>query len=243
MKMTMGWMQGVLLGAVICSAAMAQGTPAVKDDLFEGTQIFEKGASEVTEISMDPKSLGMVGGRAHNMILNVVKTYEYDQPGLYKMEDVEVYRKKVSTGDWFCSVHTRDLKHGGSTDICSKRRTDDLEEKAIISVEPKELTFIHTITKRGANEHGELGEFMPLAGMPALAMLEPELMTLRMQMPDMADVQVKVDAAMPKLKINIDKAEIDKAMKDAEKQLKTMKVPDVQVVPDDAAKSDDQKVK
>src|ERR1700722_6691557 len=99
MKKTMGWMQALLLGAMVGSAAMAQGTAPVKDDLFEGTQIFEKGASEVTEISMDPKSLGMVGGRAHNMILNVVKTYEYDQPGLYKMEDVDVYRKKVSTGD------------------------------------------------------------------------------------------------------------------------------------------------
>ena len=247
MKMTMGWMQGVLLGAVICSAVqgVAQGTtPAVKDDLFEGTQIFEKGASEVTEISMDPNSLGMVGGRAHNMILNVVKTYEYDQPGLYKMEDVDVYRKKVSTGDWFCSIHTRDLKHGGSTDVCSKRRTDDLEEKAIITVEPKELTFIHTIRKRSPGERGDVGEFMPLPGMPAFAMLDPELMTLRMQMPDMADVQVKVDAAIAAMpKVKIDKVVIDKAMKDAEKQLKTMKVPEVVVTPDDAAKSDDQKVK
>jgi len=242
--------QGILLAVVMGSAVqgVAQANSSVKDDLFDGTQIFEKNASNVTEITMDPNSLGMVGGKAHNMILNVVRTYEYDQPGMYKMEDVDVFRKKVSTGDWFCSVHTRDLKHNESTDVCSKHRTDDLEEKAIISVEPKELTFIHTIRKRSADEHGELGEYMSLPGLPALAMLDPDVMVLRMHLPDMADMQVKVDAAIAAMpKIKIDKIEIDKQIEKAQKQLKTMKLPDiqitpdVQVTPDDATKPGDQK--
>ena len=259
MKMKkMVWVQGVLLAVVIGSSVqgMAQANSPVKDDLFDGTQIFEKGASNVTEITMDPNSLGMVGGKAHNMILNVVRTYEYDQPGMYKMEDVDAFRKKVSTGDWFCSVHTRDLKHNESTDVCSKHRTDDLEEKAIITVEPKELTFIHTIRKRSADEHGELGEYMSLPGMSALAMLDPDMMVLRMHLPDMDTMRMRIDAStealkaikgMPKLKI--DQVEIDKQIEKAQKQLKTMKLPDiqitpdVQVTPDDATKSDDQKPK
>ena len=250
MKKTV-WVQGILLAAVMASAVqgMAQAKPAVKDDLFDGTQIFEKNASNVTEITMDPNALGMVGGHAHNMLLNVVRSYEYDQPGMYKMEDVDVFRKKVSTGDWFCSVHSRDLKHNESTDICNKRRTDDIEEKAIISVEPKELTFIHTIRKRNPGEDGGYGELMSFPGAYSLAMLDPDMMVLRMHLPDMADVQVKVDAAIAAMpKIKIDKIEIDKQIQKAQKQLKTMKLPDIQINPDvqgspDTVNSDDQKSK
>ena len=85
--------------------------------------------------------------RAHNMVLNVVRTYEYDKPGMYRMEDVEEFRRKLATGGWRCSVHTRDLRTGESTDICNKQRSDGLGETAIITVAPKQLTFIHTIHK------------------------------------------------------------------------------------------------
>jgi len=253
------WVQGILLSVVMGSAlqGMAQAKPAVKDDLFDGTQIFEKGASEVTEITMDPNSLGMVGGRAHNMLLNVVRTYEYDQPGMYKIEDVDVFRKKVSTGDWFCSVHTRDLKHNESTDICNKRRTDDIEEKAIITVEPKELTFIHTIRKRNPGEDAGYGEYMAYPGAYSLAMLSPELMRLKMHLPDMSNMNVNEDVDMNALKIirvmpkiKIDQAEIENSMKEAgkqirevQKQLDQQQAPDVQITPDPTITPDDQKPK
>ena len=62
--------------------AGGQSTPAAKDDLFAGTEIFAKNATDVTEITMDPDSLAMVGGKdkdkAQSMVLNVVRTYEYD---------------------------------------------------------------------------------------------------------------------------------------------------------------------
>ena len=147
----------MVLGGVV---AAAQGTSStVKDDLFNGTERFAKGASDVTEVTMDPDTLGMVSGdnarRAHGMVLNVVRTYEYDKPGMYNVAEVEEFRKRLDTGDWHCSVHTRSLKSGESTDICSKHRTDGLVEQAIITVAPKELTFIHTIRRGGGNEgHG-----------------------------------------------------------------------------------------
>ena len=258
MKKTV-WVQGILLAAVMASAVqgMAQAKPAVKDDLFDGTQIFEKNASNVTEITMDPNALGMVGGHAHNMLLNVVRSYEYDQPGMYKMEDVDVFRKKVSTGDWFCSVHSRDLKHNESTDICNKRRTDDIEEKAIISVEPKELTFIHTIRKRNPGEDGGEGAYMGYPGSYSLAMLNPELMTLKMHLPelkmhlpDMADMNVNVNVDMDEVnaiktmpKIKIDKLELDKQMKEAQKQFDKLQKQDAPAPPDATITPDDQKPK
>ncbi len=183
-----GWMLAAMLGG---AAAGAQGTSStVKDDLFNGTEKFAKGASDVTEVTMDPDTLGMVSGRdqqrARGMVLNVVRTYEYDRPGMYNIADVEEFRRKLDTGDWHCSVHTRSLKSGESTDICSKRRTDGLVEQAIITVEPKELTFIHTVkhadSRMNLLRDGGPGESMwigpGLAGSEmngAMARLGPEM--------------------------------------------------------------------
>ncbi len=150
----------------------AQNTPPVKDDLFAGTEKFAKGASDVTEVTMDPDSLDLVGGpdahRAHRMVLNVVRTYSYDKPGMYNPADVEEYRHKLESGDWHCSVHVRDLKSGESTDVCSKRRAPDMVENAIITVSPKSLTFIHNIRKANGQGGG-----LDTGGFPGLSMMLP----------------------------------------------------------------------
>ncbi len=184
---------GLVLGT---AAGVAQTSAPVKDDLFTGTEIFAKGASDVTEITMDPASLDMVGGRrsanARSMVLNVVRTYTYDKPGMYRLEDVEAFRNKLNTGEWHCSVHTRSLKTGESTDICNKQRTDDLTETAIITVEPKSLTFIHTINHGGGWTPKGMLEGAPLVSLrelPTLAMLD---------MRSMPNVDVDVDLAVAK---------------------------------------------
>ena len=185
----------VMLAAVFAMGLMAQGVATAqnvakaKDDLFAGTEVFEKNATDVTEITMDPDSLAMVNGKdkdkARNTVLQTVRTYEYDKPGMYNMADVDKIRERLETGDWHCSVHERHLKSGESTDICEKRRTDDLFESAIITVEPKELTFIHTIS------HHPTGMGMPMGDMgmgigvgvgSSLAMLDPEMLELRVQL-------------------------------------------------------------
>jgi hypothetical protein len=119
----------------------------VKDDLFAGTEQFAKNASDVTEVNLDPKMLGMLGKNtsndlAHKMEFVVVHSYEYDKPGMYKMEDVEAYRKKLMDGSWNCFIHTRDKD--GSTDICQRTSADnETHEMVIMTAEPKELTFVH----------------------------------------------------------------------------------------------------
>jgi len=174
------------------SGASGQGTSStVKDDLFAGTEIFAKNATDVTEITMDPDTLGEVIGKdkpkAQNMVLNVVRTYEYDKPGMYDMAEVDKFRNKLNTGDWHCSMHTRNMKTGESTDVCNKHRTDDLYESAIITVEPKELTFIHTISHHATSMMmpgmSGLGVFPgSLAGLKSLAMMGPEMMQLQMNL-------------------------------------------------------------
>ena len=242
------------------TVAYGQGTSSpVQDDLFAGTEKFAKGASEVSEISMDPDTLDMVNGRdskrAHNMILNVVRSYEYDKPGMYRIEDVEEFRKKLNTGDWHCSIHTRELKSGESTDICNKRRTDGLVEQAIITVEPKELTFIHTIRKAGGGSSmnfQDVGGIMSSLG-PELAMLGPTMAALRPEMEAQmktatAEMQAqmleraKIIAAnppridlpridLPKIDLpkidppKIDMRELDGQMRDLQRQMDAGKAP------------------
>ena len=177
----MGSGEGVGLGEGIGAEGAQSTQPLPKDDLFAGTEVFAKGASDITEITMDPDSLNLVGGndehRARSMVLNVVRTYTYDKPGMYNMADVEAIRNKLNSGDWHCSVHIRDLKNGTGSDVCGKRRTDGMKETAIIEVEPKQLTFIHTIRRAGGPGTSEMGFFpmLPgLSGLPALAMMDPE---------------------------------------------------------------------
>ena len=124
-------------------------TPQVKDDLFAGTEKFNAGASSATEVNLGPDMLGMVSGSnggdvAHKLKFMVVRTYTYPHEGMYKMEDVDVYRQKLKTGNWNCFIHTYEQKSGESSDICKRALPNDAgNEMVILTVQPKQLTFIH----------------------------------------------------------------------------------------------------
>jgi hypothetical protein len=127
---------------------VAAAEPQVKDDLFAGTEKFERGATDVTNINLDPSKLGLVGGDksglAQKMNFVVVHSYRYPKPGMYKMEDVEPYRQKLRTGNWNCFVHVTESTTGKSTDICSRPAANNQgNEMVIMNAEPMELTFIH----------------------------------------------------------------------------------------------------
>ncbi len=191
----MGTGEGVGLGEGIGAAGAQNAEPIPKDDLFAGTEVFAKNATHVTEITMDPDTLNMVGGpdehKARSMVLNVVRSYSYDKPGMYNVADVDAFRNKLNTGDWHCSIHTRDLKTGDGSDVCGKRRTDGLKEQVIIEVSPTHLTFIHTIRRGNGPGTSEVGFFpmLPgLSGLPSIAMMDPEVFA-DMQI-GLADMQV-----------------------------------------------------
>jgi hypothetical protein len=139
------------------------GDPQVKDDLFAGTEKFAAGASDVTDVNLGPDMLGLVGGKhggdvAHKLNFMVVRTYEYPKPGMYNMADVDAYRQKLRTGNWNCFIHTHDSKSGESTDICNRALPDGQgNEMVIMTVEPKELTFIHMSGKGSLADLGKLG--------------------------------------------------------------------------------------
>ena len=146
------------------SAGSLAGEAQVKDDLFAGTEKFEHGATDVTNVNLDGKMLGMVGkGKdsdiAHKLNFIVVHSYTYDKPGMYKMEDVAAYRKKLTDGSWNCFIHTRDKD--GATDICSKTAADgETHEMVIMTAEPLELTFVHLSGKMSLDDLGKMGNNM-----------------------------------------------------------------------------------
>ena len=166
----------MMAAAIVASAATparalhAQGEmvsvadPQVKDDLFAGTEKFATGASDVTEVNLDPKMLGMLGkgtgaDLARKMEFFVVHSYTYDKPGMYKMEDVEVYRKRLIDGNWNCFIHTRDKD--GSTDICQRTAADnETHEMVIMTAEPTELTFVHMRGKMTVDDLRKMGGSM-----------------------------------------------------------------------------------
>jgi hypothetical protein len=139
--------QAVVPGVEMQAAQSTGGNATQKDELFAGTEKFAKGAKESSELNLDPKTMGMVpsgkdgGDLARKMRFMVIRNYTYDKPGMYSMEDVEVYRRKLNDGSWNCSIRVRDKD--GSTDICSREIPGGGSEMVIIAAEPKELSFIH----------------------------------------------------------------------------------------------------
>lgn len=132
------------------------------DDLFAGTEKFAQGASGSTEVNLDPDSMGMVGAKnstgdlAKKVKKMVIRSYTYDKPGMYKMEDIDIYRNKLEDGSWKCSVRVREKNE--STDICSRLAADhQTRETVIITTQPKQVTFIEMTGNLSLADLGKAG--------------------------------------------------------------------------------------
>ena len=135
---------------------MSAGGQTVKDSLFDDTGKFAKGAVKVSEIEMDPATMAAIGsdpGYAKRYRFSLVHEYKYDKPGMYKLEDLEEYHRKLAEGGWRCSVRTRDKDR--STDICNRFGPDhETRESVVMVVDPLKLTFIHSSEVISAQEKG-----------------------------------------------------------------------------------------
>jgi hypothetical protein len=157
--------------ALVEVAAAPEGQAQMKDDLFAGTEKFAHGASDVTDVNLGPDMLGMVGkgsgSLAHKMRFVFVRTYTYPRPGMYNVADVDAYRQKLQDGSWSCFVHTFESRTGESTDICNRPAPDHAgNEMVILTVEPKELTFIHLGGNISLSDLGSLGNLGNLGNIP-----------------------------------------------------------------------------
>ena len=155
-----------LSGLVTEVANLSMAAGQVKDDLFAGAEKFAQGASEVTEINLDPSTMGMIShgyfpGKqdtlASKMNFMVIHSYKYDKPGMYSMEDFEAYSKKLTDGTWNCSIHVRSKT--ASTDICSRTGADhETNEMVILTAAPRDITFIHMSGKMSLADLNRMSE-------------------------------------------------------------------------------------
>ncbi len=139
----------------------------VKDSLFEGTEKFAAGATNVSDVNMDQKTLGMMAGSQYGDMAKkvdfiVVHSYTYDKPGMYKLGDLDVFRLKLKTADWSCIVHEQTKTT--STDVCMRNGADhESNEMVVIDAEPKELTFVHL---KGRMSLADLQKMQGMGGPP-----------------------------------------------------------------------------
>jgi hypothetical protein len=233
------WMMAALLSVSTLATVSAQTSAPMKDDLFAGTEIFEKNAADVNEITMNPASLGMVMGkdshRAHGMVLNVVRSYTYDKPGMYNPADIEPFRAKLNTNGWQCTVHSRNLKSGQSTDICEKPRADGLKERAIITVAPKELTFIHSISHEGGGD--SLLMLPGMGSLTTLAMLDHLDMPMHVTIPPIPPMHITIPPIPPVPPININVNDIENSIQESMKNYQSIDSEEMKKVMSEAQKA------
>jgi hypothetical protein len=171
---------------------------AVKDDLLAGTEKFAQGASKVTEINLNPSTMGMVGRTygsegemTKKMKLMVVHTYSYDKPGLFRMDDVDTYVKKLEDGSWSCPIVSRE-KEGNQEKlnyICTKSDPDQTNEMVVLTAEPQHLTFIHMagtmslsdLTRMSDSAHGLSRSVEPHGNQ----FIEPQIMIQQQRLQDL----------------------------------------------------------
>ena len=132
-----------------------------KDDLLAGTEKFAQGASKVTEINLDPTTMSMMGpqyGPEGNLVKKmtrmVVHTYQYDKPGMYRMDDVQTYAKKLEDGSWNCPVVSREKEKDQErlSYICTKTGSDQVNEMVVLTAQSQQLTFIHMAGTMSLND-------------------------------------------------------------------------------------------
>ena len=156
---------GVLLGSVLGGApplslsqevvaigAMEQVKAGSDDPLLSGTERFEQGATDVTEVNLDKAMMAMAAkfleksdAEAQRLMRNMefvhVKTFEYGKDARYRMTDVEQFRARLDAS-WSHLVKERSATE--ATDVWVKADGEgQFSELMVIAAEPKELTFVH----------------------------------------------------------------------------------------------------
>lgn len=138
----------------VASPVPAKESSSDGDSLFAGTERFETGTKNVTEVNLDKNMLAMAarsGGESKNNSLGnmagkmdfvYVREYEYPRPGLYQMSDLEIFRQRLSNSSWSHMVKERGEKE--NTDVWVKTDREGVyTEMVVIDAEPTDLTFVH----------------------------------------------------------------------------------------------------
>ena len=131
----------------------------MKDAFFTGTEKFAKNAKEVNEVNLDKNMLQMTDDSQKDMAGKMdfvsVRSYEYAKEGDYSRSDVEEFRNRIP-GDWSHVVHVHEEKE--DTDVWMKSDPGgQTSEMVVITVEPRELNFVHLKGHMSLRELSKMG--------------------------------------------------------------------------------------
>lgn len=158
---------GWVLGFIFAAAAYGQ----EQDPLFAGAEKFSAGSSGSSEVTLDKDALGLAGAAAGGMDSVYVRSYEYPHPGMYKLGDLDAFRKRLDASE--CKHIARVREHDEYTDICARVDKDGRwRELIVISAEPTELSFVHL---KGAVSLADLSRLGALGQQAAAPKPDPKL--------------------------------------------------------------------
>ncbi len=134
-------------------------------------------AKESSVVNLGPEQLGLIagvnGGQGTKNLGEVVKvlksvqvrSYEFDEKGLYDVEVVRAFRDKVtSSGNWVNIISTKEK--GGFTDILIQKGPDGKSAGfLIVAAEPREVSIVHIDGPLDLSSIGKLGGVL---GIPEL---------------------------------------------------------------------------
>jgi hypothetical protein len=156
----------LLVFAFVLSPVWGQG--------FKFPASFEKLAAkavETVDVTLDGTMLQVAGkfmsekepdqAKAKKLVSGLkgiyVKSFEFANEGEYSEADVEAIRSQLSGPEWTRIVTVRSKKDGENADIFFKKEGDRYVGIAVISAEPKELTFVHIDGPIDLEQLGQLG--------------------------------------------------------------------------------------
>lgn len=91
-----------------------------------------------------------------------VRSYEFEKPGEYSMDQVETLRQTFETPEWSPMVRERERKKGESTDVLMKMVNGEPHGLFILSAEEKELSIVLIL---GPIRMDDLGKISGMAGL------------------------------------------------------------------------------
>jgi hypothetical protein len=161
---------------VIAQASPLLLPPAVEKDLAAR-------ASDVTEVTLNKSMLGFASkfmngkGKDDAAVRQLidgldgiyVRSYEFEKPGEYSMDQVETLRKSFETPEWSPMVRERERKNGETTDILVKLVNGEPHGMFILTAEPKELTIVLIMGPIRLDQLSELNGFSGLSGLGDVA--------------------------------------------------------------------------
>jgi len=121
-----------------------------------GLEGLEAKAKSSVEVGLDPSMLKLAGGifskggpdgdKAKALIDNLkavtVRSFEFDQEGQYKIEDLAKIREQLRAPGWSKIVGVNEKQGRELTEIYTKSEQGKMAGVVIIAAEPKELTVV-----------------------------------------------------------------------------------------------------